>query len=229
MIAPPGGALAMYYTGPSEDFSRPGRTWYPTGGKTRFPIWGEVVIAYHEGVPGHHFQIATTRYLSDTLSRFQRLLAGTSGYIEGWALYAERLMAELGYLENPDYYLGWLRSQALRTVRIVIDIGMHLQLAIPKGQRFHPGEVWTPELGLEFIRERSHFPPDFVANEVLRYLGMPGQAISYKVGEREWLAAREEARRRQGTSFDLRAWHNQALRLGPMGLAQMKREMAAAG
>lgn len=227
VIAPPGGALAMYYTGPSEDFSRPGRTWYPTGGKTRFPVWGEVVIAYHEGVPGHHFQIATTRYLSDTLSRFQRLIAGTSGYIEGWALYAERLMTELGYLENPDYYLGWLRSQALRTVRIVIDIGMHLELPTPKNQRFHPGEVWNPELGLEFIRERSHFPPDFVANEISRYLGMPGQAISYKVGEREWLQAREEAKRRQGPRFDLKAWHNRALRLGPMGLAQMKREMAA--
>ena len=87
MIAPPGGALAMYYTGPSEDFSRPGRTWYPTGGKTSFPLWREVSIAYHEGVPGHHFQIATTMTLSDQLSRYQRLLAGTSGYSEGWALY----------------------------------------------------------------------------------------------------------------------------------------------
>ena len=106
LIAPPGGALAMYYTGPSEDFSRPGRTWYPTGGKTRFPLWREVSIAYHEGVPGHHFQIATTKSLSDELSRYQRLIAGTSGYSEGWALYAERLMGELGYLDNPDYYMG---------------------------------------------------------------------------------------------------------------------------
>ncbi len=97
MIAPPGGALAMYYTAPSEDFSRPGRTWYPTGGKTRFPLWGEVSIAYHEGVPGHHFQLGTTVYLSEGLSRFQRLLGGTSGHAEGWALYAERLMGELGY------------------------------------------------------------------------------------------------------------------------------------
>ena len=90
LIAPPGGALAMYYTGPSEDFSRPGRTWYPTGGKTRFPLWGEVSIAYHEGVPGHHLQIATTVHLREALSRWQRLMGGTSGYVEGWALYAER-------------------------------------------------------------------------------------------------------------------------------------------
>ena len=226
MIAPPGGALAMYYTSPSEDFSRPGRTWYPTGGRTRFPLWGEASIAYHEGVPGHHFERGIAKYLTSELSRFQTAMGGTSGYIEGWALYAERLMAELGYLENPDYYLGMLRAQALRSVRVIIDIGMHLELAIPADSDYHPGEVWTPELGLEFIRQRSHFPEDFVASEVDRYLGMPAQAISYKVGEREWLTAREDARRRKGGAFDLKEFHTRALNLGPMGLAQMRREMA---
>ncbi len=226
MIAPPGGALAMYYTSPSEDFSRPGRTWYPTGGKTRFPLWGEASIAYHEGVPGHHFERGIAKYLTSELSRFQTAMGGTSGYIEGWALYAERLMAELGYLENPDYYLGMLRAQALRCVRVVIDIGMHLELAIPADSDFHPGEVWAPALGLEFIRQRSHFPEDFVASEVDRYLGMPGQAISYKVGEREWLKAREDAMHRKGAGFDLKEFHTRALNLGPMGLAQMRREMA---
>ncbi len=224
LIAPPGGALAMYYTPPSEDFSRPGRTWYPTGGKTRFPLWGEVSIAYHEGVPGHHFHLGTTVALSEQLSRFQRLLGGTSGQIEGWALYAERLMGELGYLENPDYYLGMLRAQALRSVRVIIDIGMHLELAIPAGQDFHPGELWSRELGLEFINVKSHFPADFVASEVSRYLGIPGQAISYKVGEREWLAAREESKQRLGSAFDLKEWHTRALSLGPMGLSQMREE-----
>ena len=225
MIAPPGGALAMYYTGPSEDFSRPGRTWYPTGGKTSFPLWREVSIAYHEGVPGHHFQIATTITLSDQLSRYQRLLAGTSGYVEGWALYAERLMHELGYLENPDYYMGMLDAQALRSVRVIIDIGMHLEKQIPNDSDFHPGAIWTPELALEFMRDRVHFPPDFVASEIDRYLGIPGQAISYKVGERVWLEARQRSRDQQGPSFDLKEWHNRALQLGPMGLAQMQREM----
>ncbi len=226
MIAPPGGALAMYYTGPSEDFSRPGRTWYPTGGKTSFPLWREVSIAYHEGVPGHHFQIATTMTLSDQLSRYQRLLAGTSGYVEGWALYAERLMHELGYLENPDYYMGMLDAQALRSVRVIIDIGMHLEKRIPDDSEFRPGEVWTPALALEFMRDRVHFPPDFVASEIDRYLGIPGQAISYKVGERVWLESRQRAREAQGSSFDLKDWHNRALELGPMGLAQMQREMS---
>lgn len=226
MIAPPGGALAMYYTGPSEDFSRPGRTWYPTGGKTRFPLWGEVSIAYHEGVPGHHFERATARYLAGELSRFQRLMGGTSGYVEGWALYAERLMGELGYLENPDYYLGMLRAQAMRAVRVIVDIGMHLELRIPESEPFHGGETWNADLGQEFCLQRSQFPPDFMQSEVIRYLGTPGQAISYKVGERCWLEARENSRRRLGEAFSLKDWHRAALNLGPMGLAQMQRELA---
>jgi uncharacterized protein (DUF885 family) len=225
MIAPPGGALAMYYTGPSEDFSRPGRTWYPTGGKTRFPLWGEVSIAYHEGVPGHHFERANAKYLGEQLSRFQRVMGGVSGYVEGWALYAERLMGELGYLDNPDYYLGMLRAQAMRAVRVIVDIGMHLELRIPKTERFRPGEQWTPALGDVFARERSQFPEDFMKSEVTRYLGAPGQAISYKVGERAWLEARQAARKRQGEAFDLKSFHTAALDFGPMGLDQLQREM----
>ena len=227
MIAPPGGALAMYYTGPSEDFSRPGRTWYPTGGKTRFPLWGEVSIAYHEGVPGHHLERGNARLLD--LSRFQRLLGDCSGYVEGWALYAERLMGELGYLEVPDYAMGLLASQALRSVRVIIDIGMHLELPIPEGQPFHPGERWTPALGDEFAKTRSHFPADFIASEIDRYLGLPGQAISYKVGERAWLAAREAARQSLGDAFDLRRFHREALALGPMGLGLLAQESARLG
>ena len=227
MIAPPGGALAMYYTGPSEDFSRPGRTWYPVpDGKDRFPLWGEVSIVYHEGVPGHHFQIATTISLGDQLYRFQKLAAGTSGYVEGWGLYAERLMGELGSLDIPDYYLGMLGSQLFRSQRVVVDIGMHLGLRIPNDSNFHPGEVWTPDLALEFMQPTSPFGPQFMVSEIDRYLGMPGQAISYKVGERYWLDAREQAKTAAGADFDLKAWHNRALDLGPMGLAQMQREMA---
>ena len=226
MIAPPGGAAAMYYTGPAEDFSRPGRTWYPTLGKTRFPLWGEVSICYHEGVPGHHLQIAQVRYLADVLSRVQRTIAGTSGHAEGWALYAERLMGELGYLEDPAYELGMLRAQAMRAVRVVVDIGMHLELSIPAREHYHPGETWTPALALPFVIERSKFPADFMASEVDRYLGLPGQAISYKVGERVWLRGRDDARARAGSSFDLKEFHRAALDLGPMGLGQLERELA---
>ena len=232
MIAPPGGALAMYYTGPSEDFSRPGRTWYPTGGKTRFPLWTEVSVAYHEGVPGHHLQIATTRHMGDELSRFQRLMGGTSGYVEGWALYAERLMAELGYLEHPDYYLGMLISQAFRAARVIIDIGMHLELPIPAASDFHPGETWEPGIALDFLDLYVPFEHAFAVSEIDRYLGVPGQAISYKVGERHWLEARAQARQRasgDGTEFDLKDWHARAFALGPMGLAQMQRELGGSG
>ena len=225
MIAPPGGAAAMYYTAPSEDFSRPGRTWYPTLGKTRFPRWGEVSIAYHEGVPGHHLQHGLVVCLADRLSRLQRI-SFVSGHGEGWALYAERLMGELGFLDNPDYHLGQLRAQAMRAVRVIVDIGMHLQRPIPPFEGYHPGEQWTPELALPFVVERSRFPADFMASEVDRYLGWPGQAISYKVGERVWLEVREEARRHAGASFDLKDFHSRALTLGPLGLDQLRRELA---
>jgi uncharacterized protein (DUF885 family) len=225
MIAPPGGAAAMYYTGPSEDLTRPGRTWYPTLGKTRFPLWREVSICYHEGVPGHHLQVGQVRFLADRLNRFQRLAGFVSGHGEGWALYAERLMGELGYLEDPVYELGMLSAQAMRAVRVIVDIGMHLELPIPSDERYHPGERWTPELALPFVIERSCFPADFMASEVDRYLGLPGQAISYKVGERAWLDGREAARRRQGASFDLKAFHRFALNLGGMGLDQLSREL----
>jgi uncharacterized protein (DUF885 family) len=226
MIAPPGGPAAMYYTPPSEDFSRPGRTWYPTLGKTRFPLWREVSICYHEGVPGHHLQVAQVVHLAERLNRFQRLLAWTSGHGEGWALYAERLMGELGYLDEPAYELGMLSAQAMRAVRVIVDIGMHLELRIPDGEAYHPGERWTPELALPFVIERSRFPDDFMRSEVDRYLGLPGQAISYKLGERVWLEARDDARRRHGPAFDLKAFHSYALDLGNMGLDLLRTELA---
>ena len=226
MIPPAGGALAPYYSGPSEDFVRPGRTWWPSGTRTTFAKWTDVSTAYHEGVPGHHLQVGATRCLGDTLSRYQRSLTFVSGHGEGWALYAERLMGELGYLDEPEYYLGMLSAQALRCVRVIIDIGMHLELAIPQTERFHPGETWNHALGLAFAQERSRQDKELMTSEMLRYLGWPAQAISYKVGERAWLDARESAKQRQGASFDLKRFHTAALGLGPMGLDQLTSEAA---
>ncbi|MFF0383702.1 DUF885 domain-containing protein [Streptomyces sp. NPDC004286] len=225
-IAPPGGAAAPYYTGPSEDFSRPGRTWLPTMGETRFPVYDLVSTWYHEGVPGHHLQIAQWAHVAENLSRYQATVGMVSANAEGWALYAERLMDELGYLTDAEERLGYLDAQMMRAVRVIIDIGMHLELEIPADSPFHPGERWTPELAEEFFRAHSSRPADFVVSELTRYLTMPGQAIGYKLGERAWLLGRERARERQGDAFDLKTWHMAALSQGSLGLDDLLDELS---
>jgi uncharacterized protein (DUF885 family) len=224
-ISPPGGAAAQYYMPPSEDLSRPGSTWYPANGRTRFPLWSEPTTAYHEGVPGHHMQIGMAIVNREKLSRFQRN-EFVSGHGEGWALYAERLMDEFGFLERPEYRLGFLYAQAFRAARVVIDIGMHCDKKIPTTWPWHAGETWNPELALEFLSARSSNDEAFNRSEIDRYLGWPAQAISYKLGERVWLELRDDAKQRLGAAFDLRAWHTYALDLGNLGLELFKQEMA---
>jgi uncharacterized protein (DUF885 family) len=226
VIAPPGSAAAPYYTRPSLDFSRPGRTWLPTMGETRFPLWQLISTWYHEGVPGHHLQLAQWTHLADRLSTYQTSIGAVSGNIEGWALYAERLMDELGYLTVPGARLGYLDAQQMRAVRVVIDIGMHLQLRVPDDSPLHPGETWTPEIAREFFGAHSGRPGAFLDSEIVRYLGWPGQAISYKLGERAWLAGRDAAREARGAGFDLKAWHAAALSLGSLGLDDLTDELA---
>jgi uncharacterized protein (DUF885 family) len=219
----------IYYTGPSEDFSRPGRMWWSVpDGIDEFSTWRETTTVFHEGVPGHHLQVAQTNYRSDLLNRWQRQACWVSGHGEGWALYAERLMDDLGYLADPGDYLGMLDGQSLRAARVVVDIGMHLELAIPEDNPFgfHPGETFTPELGLEFMREHCLMDDEYIRYEVLRYLGWPGQAPAYKVGERIWLQARDDARARHGDAFDLKAFHRAALDLGALGLDPFREAMA---
>jgi uncharacterized protein (DUF885 family) len=211
----------IYYTGPSEDFTRPGRMWWSvTDGVTRFSPWREVTTVYHEGVPGHHLQVAQTALRHDELNRWQRTMCWVSGSGEGWALYAERLMDELGYLSDPADRLGMLDAQGLRAARVVVDIGLHLQLEIPRDNPFgfHPGAVWDADLVHEFMRAHSRLDEGTLRFEVHRYLGWPGQAPSYKVGERLWLQAREDVRRRRGADFDLKTFHREALDLGSIGL-----------
>ena len=220
-IAPPGGSLAQYYTNPSEDFTRPGQTWYPTGGHTTFHRWRDVTTAYHEGVPGHHLQIALALYQAAHLSRFQRMAVWYPGHGEGWALYAERLMAEEGFLADPGDYLGMLLGQMHRAVRVVVDIGMHTEQPIPRASAFEPGEPWSYARMKAFLMRKADLPEDQAHSETVRYLGWPGQAIAYKVGERAWLRLREDARRRMGERFSLRDFHNTALALGSMGLDRL--------
>ncbi|MCK1798949.1 DUF885 domain-containing protein [Streptomyces sp. XM4193] len=227
MIAPAGSAAAPYYTMPSLDFSRPGRTWLPTMGETRFPAYDLVTTWYHEGVPGHHLQLAQWVHVADRLSHYQTTLGGIGANMEGWALYAERLMDELGFLHNAERRLGYLDAQMMRSVRVIVDIGMHLGLEIPGHSPFHPGERWTAALAQEFFALHSGRPPAFVESELVRYLGQPGQAIGYKLGERAWLRGRDAARKARGADFDLKSWHMAALSLGSLGLDDLEEELAA--
>ncbi|WP_030711469.1 DUF885 domain-containing protein [Streptomyces sp. NRRL F-2580] len=225
-IAPPGGPAAPYYSSPSEDFSRPGRTWLPTMGQTRFPVYDLVSTWYHEGVPGHHLQLAQWTHVADQLSRYQATVGWVSANCEGWALYAERLMDELGYLKDAEQRLGYLDCQMMRAARVIVDIGMHVGLRIPDDSPFHPGENWTVDLAQEFFGLHSGRPADFIESELTRYLSMPGQAIGYKLGERAWLLGRENARAAHGESFDLKAWHMAALSQGSLGLDDLVDELS---
>lgn len=220
-IAPSGAGGGAYYTGPSEDLGRPGRLWWPVApGREEFATWRDLSTVYHEGAPGHHLQIGTA-VATPGLNRFQRLLCFIDGHGEGWALYAERLMHEFGYLDDGQL-LGMLDKSLFRAARVIVDIGMHLGLRIPAGTGFHEGDAWTAELGLEFLRSRTLMEARRATDEIDRCLGWPGQAPSYKLGERLWLAMREEVRTRRGADFDLRQFHMDALRSGPAGLATLR-------
>ncbi len=209
----------IYYTGPSDDFSRAGRMWWSVPeGVTEFDTWRETTTVYHEGVPGHHLQIAQAVYNADELNTWRRQLAGSSGHAEGWALYAERLMAELGYLDDDGDRFGMLDGQRMRAARVVLDIGVHLGKQRPDGN----GQ-WTADYAFEFMRNNVLLEEEFVRFEVTRYLGWPGQAPSYKVGQRIWEDLRAESERLEGSSFDLRVWHKRALEIGGTGLDTLKK------
>jgi uncharacterized protein (DUF885 family) len=217
-IAPPGTPLGAYYLRPSEDFSRPGGVWYSIGDQEVFPLYQHVSTAYHEGFPGHHLQIATAMSRSEEISRFQRVMTWYPGYGEGWAMYAEVLMGELGYLDDPQHYFGMLAKQMYRAARIVVDIGLHLAKTVSPRSPLAPGEPWTFDNAVEFMRVYGFRTPDQARDEVLRYLGWPGQAIAYKLGEREILSIRAEAMERLGDRFDLRQFHSTVLNHGAMRL-----------
>jgi uncharacterized protein (DUF885 family) len=210
----------IYYTGPSEDFLRPGRMWWSVPkGVTEFGTWRELTTVYHEGVPGHHLQIGQTVFRSEILNRWRRMDAWTSGHGEGWALYAERLMAELGYLNDPGNRMGWLDGQSLRAARVVLDIGVHCGFDAPAEVG---GGPWTYEKAWQFLSAHANMAEDFLRFELDRYLGWPGQAPSYKIGERLWLQLRDEVQAREGKAFDIKAFHRQALDVGGVGLDTLR-------
>ncbi len=219
MIAPTqtGG---IYYTGPSDDFSRPGRMWWSIPkGNTEFKTWNELSTVYHEGVPGHHLQVAQTVYRSELLNKWRRLESWTSGHGEGWALYAERLMAELGYMDDPGNRMGWLAGQSLRAARVVIDIGVHCGFEAPEEVG---GGEWTYDKAWTYLTRYGFMDEKVLRFELNRYLGWPGQAPAYKIGERLWLQLRDEVQQREGDAFDLKAFHRRALDIGGVGLDTLR-------
>ncbi len=217
--APPGGPLGAYYVPPSEDFSRPGTLWYSLGEEGPFSFFEQVSTSYHEGFPGHHLQHGIQAVLTKQLCRLHRVAYSYSGYAEGWALYVERLMGELGYYEKPEYELGMLVNQMARACRVVFDIGAHLQLKIPDDATFHPGEDWTFDLGVELMMTMGGLASDHAHSEITRYLGWPAQAISYKVGERVILDIRDVAVKQGKTLAEI---HSLMLGCGNVSLGLLR-------
>src|SRR6266700_4718955 len=169
----------------------------------RFQTWSELSTVFHEGVPGHHLQAGAAMMAGDGLSRYAKSVF-VSGHGEGWALYAERLADELGWFGEPGTRLGMLSGSALRAARVVIDIGVHLDLPLPDGSR------WTFERACEVLHERGRAEPHRVHAEVVRYFGWPDQAMRHP-------------------GFDLKRWHTAALSLGPMGLDGLAETLARIG
>ncbi|WP_033296379.1 DUF885 domain-containing protein [Amycolatopsis jejuensis] len=206
----------MSYSDPSEDFSRPGQIWWsPPAGTDTFSTWRDLTILYHEGVPGHHLQMGHAVVQRALLNNWRRRACQFPGHTEGWGLYAERLMADLGYLDDPAYAFGMLNSQSLRATRVVVDIGWHCGFEAPAEVG---GGTWTYEKAWQFLTAHASMPETFLRFELDRYLGCPGQAPCYKIGERLWLQLREEARRSEGDTFDLAGFHRRALDIGAVGL-----------
>jgi uncharacterized protein (DUF885 family) len=209
----------IYYTGPSEDLTRPGRMWWsvPSGVDT-FRTWQETTTVFHEGVPGHHLQVGRAVASADRLNRWRRMGCWVSGHGEGWALYAERLMAELGWLDDAGNRMGMLDAQRFRAARVVIDIGVHCGLTAPDGG------VWDAERAWVFLQSHSAMTEEHLRFELDRYLGWPGQAPSYAIGQRIWQQLRDET---VSPQLSLREFHNHALDLGGLPLDVLRSAVLA--
>jgi len=191
--------------------------WSVPVGVTEFSTWRETTTVFHEGVPGHHLQIGQAVVNRGLLNTWRRQLAGTSGHAEGWALYAERLMEELGYLDDPGDRLGMLDAQRMRAARVVLDLGVHLGKP-----RLDGTGGWDFDYALAFFRANCHESEPSTLFEVNRYFGWPGQAPSYKVGQRLWEELRDEVRRRRSGGFSIRDFHRDALAIGGVGLDTLR-------
>jgi uncharacterized protein (DUF885 family) len=198
------GSAGAYYEPAAMDGSRPGKFFANLRDLNETPMWGMKTLAYHEGIPGHHFQISTAMGLKNLpLIRQQTIY---SAYAEGWALYAERFAAEIGmYKDDPWGDLGRLQGELFRAVRLVVDTGLHSQ-------------GWSRQQAIDYMVNTTGMSDGEVVSEVERYMGLPGQALAYKVGQLKILELRERAKRELGDRFDLKAFHAVVLENGGVPL-----------
>lgn len=200
-------APGAYYNGPSMDGSRPGIFYANLYDIRATPKYGMRTLAYHEGIPGHHFQVAIQNELQGV--PLLRTQAGFTGYNEGWALYAERVAWELGFQDDPYDNLGRLQDELFRAVRLVVDTGIHARR-------------WTREEAIQYMRDNTGLAESDIVSEVERYIVSPGQATAYKVGMMEILRLREEARNALGDEFDLGEFHDVVLKNGSVPLVVLR-------
>jgi uncharacterized protein (DUF885 family) len=200
-----------YYNQPALDGSRPGRVFYSLRNVVETPKWSMKTLQYHEGVPGHHFQIATALNLDLPLARTQ---LSYTAYVEGWALYAERLAWEMGmYKDDPLGDLGRLQAEIFRATRLVVDTGMHFKR-------------WSREQAIDYMVGATGMARSDVTSEIERYAVMPGQACAYKIGMLKILEIREKAKAALGAKFDLEEFHRVVLENGPLPLTILEEVVA---
>jgi len=196
-----------YYRQPAADGSRPGSYYINTTLPETRPRYEAEALAFHEAVPGHHLQLAIAQEL-DHLPAFRRF-GGPTAFVEGWGLYTERLAGEMGLYSGPLDGFGVLSFDAWRACRLVVDTGMHAL-------------GWSRGEAIDFMLAHTALGENNVVNEVGRYLALPGQALAYKIGQREFLALRAEAETALGSAFDIRAFHDAALGEGTVGLRTLR-------
>ena len=200
-------AAGASYESPAVDGSRPGVFYINTYNLKAQPKWGMTTLSLHEAAPGHHFQIAIKQELTG-VPEFQRF-GGYTAFEEGWALYAENLGIEMGLFNDPYQYFGKLSDEMLRAMRLVVDTGLH-----SKG--------WTREQAIQYMKDNSPMAESDIIAEVERYMAIPGQALSYKVGQLKILSLRAEAEHALGDKFDLKGFHDQILVSGSLPMAVME-------
>ena len=204
------GAPGGYYQPPSLDGSRPGAFYINLRNTREWPRWALPTLVYHESEPGHHFQLALVIEMT-SLPLIRKAGGGFSANTEGWALYAEQLCDEMGlYDQDPLARLGMLRAAIFRAARCVVDTGLHVKR-------------WSREQAIDYMVSTTGNDRTAMTTEVERYCTWPGQATSYKVGHTRWLKLRAEARRRLGTKFDIRDFHDAGLTAAPMPLSVLER------